>query len=906
MRSLSPKAKLYMGFVYLAGIALVWLNIGKLDGVNAWVLTILCGLGSFALVTKIEGATNRSHYNISFLVYSFTFITMGLPSTIVVIVVSHIVEWAWNKYEWYVQIFNLTSYVLAVQISAIVYDLVNPSQVIFGWEFLIAVMAAMAVFTLANHLLIGIIVWLARGENFIQSGIFGFFSLMMDYTMLCMGAVTALLWIFNPYSVLLAVIPLYLLYSTLRVPALERQTEIDSKTGLYNARFFSETLETELARANRFDRPITVVMADLDLLRNINNTYGHLAGDQVLIGIAEIIKNNVREYDVVARFGGEEYAILMPETQSEQAFERMDTIRGLIEKADFTVPTSVTAIKATISIGIAGRENHAQTANDIIHNADVALYNAKLSGRNRTMVYQHQISDVLFNTKQAELVNTADTFEERKHYVASYEPNFLREAGIPQTVEQEEQEEQKEQKETLPPKLTHNRPSWAVDIFIAGLTVVALIFLYFSFLAWQPSTDYTGAAIFVVLVVLTEGLSINIYARDTAVSTSAAPMLAGGLLFGPMGAALLSLAFALVSGVKHGSKLNRYVFNFSNQLIAALIYLGGIQLTGKSLAEWDLLTQFIIVFFASLIVYIVTTMLISVVVDLNLGQPFLEFWRENFSWLAPYYVTMGLIAYAFFHGYTNGGLVGIVAIIGPLLLLKFSEAQYIQRTKGVVKQLREKNLTLEKSSSEITRLNEELLDALAHIIDLRDPYVLDHSQHVSKYAVMIADELGLPAGRVAQIRKAGLLHDIGKLGIPESILFKPGRLSADEYNSIRRHSNLGAEMIAKVHSLQHLVPIVRHHHEHWDGKGYPEGLTGKNIPLEARILSVADAVEAMASDRPYRRGLPQVEVIQELERNSGTQFDPEVVCAFIDAVNKQEKPVIVNLANKDESIFSFR
>ena len=131
-------------------------------------------------------------------------------------------------------------------------------------------------------------------------------------------------------------------------------------------------------------------MADLDLLRNINNTYGHLAGDEVLVKIGSIFKEAVREYDVVARFGGEEFAILMPEADAQKGFERAEKIRQTIEKTPFVIPTSVTPINVTISIGIAGRERFNQPAQEIIHNADTALYHSKLKGRNQTYVCANQ------------------------------------------------------------------------------------------------------------------------------------------------------------------------------------------------------------------------------------------------------------------------------------------------------------------------------------------------------------------------------------------------------------------------------------------------------------------------------------------------------------------------------------
>jgi putative nucleotidyltransferase with HDIG domain len=165
---------------------------------------------------------------------------------------------------------------------------------------------------------------------------------------------------------------------------------------------------------------------------------------------------------------------------------------------------------------------------------------------------------------------------------------------------------------------------------------------------------------------------------------------------------------------------------------------------------------------------------------------------------------------------------------------------------------------------------------------------------------MLAAKLGLPAKQVELIRKAGLLHDIGKLGISEAILFKPGRLTPFEYNVVKGHVTLGAEILETSYSLHNLIPIVRYHHERYDGKGYPSGLSGSQIPFEARILAIADAVEAMASDRPYRRGRDLHEIIDELRKYSGTQFDPSGVRAFIELAKEQGESLIINSARKIE------
>ncbi len=393
-------------------------------------------------------------------------------------------------------------------------------------------------------------------------------------------------------------------------------------------------------------------------------------------------------------------------------------------------------------------------------------------------------------------------------------------------------------------------------------------------------------------------MSVDIYVRDTSVSTSAAPILAGTLLFGPVGALVLSLTFALVTTVKHGSQISRMLFNASNQLIAGLTYTTLLILLGDSFRDFSPLIQVLVTLFAAGIVYFLTTYLIAVAMHLNHGAPVSQVWSEQFSWLGPYYLTMGLIAYALIFSYTTASVLGLIFLLVPLFLVRLSQKQFIDRTREVVQQLREKNLILESNSKEITRLNESLLDALAEVIDLRDPFVLGHSKHVTRYAVMIAQKLGLPEERVELIRKASLLHDIGKLGIPDRILLKPSKLSLEEYEVMKAHTTLGSGLLETSYGLSNLIPIVRHHHEWFDGSGYPDGLKGKNIPLEARIVSLADAVEAMASDRPYRKVSEPDEILLEIQRAAGTQFDPDIVKVFIDAVRPQADELIVNSGRK--------
>jgi putative nucleotidyltransferase with HDIG domain len=327
-----------------------------------------------------------------------------------------------------------------------------------------------------------------------------------------------------------------------------------------------------------------------------------------------------------------------------------------------------------------------------------------------------------------------------------------------------------------------------------------------------------------------------------------------------------------------------------------LIYLGLIEATGDIFIHQPILYQFLFCLMAVGVTYLITTSLISIGISLDTSTSLREIWQEQFSWLAPYYLVMGLIAYTLVFSFRTAGLTGTIITLVPLLLLRFSQMQYIERTKMVVQEIREKNTALQKSSFEIQRLNDGLMDTLAEVVDLRDPHVLGHSKQVARYAELMAKKLGLHPRQVELVRKSGLLHDIGKLGISEKILFKPDRLTSSEHNVVKQHSNLGADLLENSRTLKELIPIIRYHHEHYDGGGYPDGLQGTEIPIEARILAVADAVEAMATDRPYRHGMSTQEILDELNDHSGTQFDPRIVKAFTQVIRSGSESVIVNSA----------
>ena len=209
--------------------------------------------------------------------------------------------------------------------------------------------------------------------------------------------------------------------------------------------------------------------------------------------------------------------------------------------------------------------------------------------------------------------------------------------------------------------------------------------------------------------------------------------------------------------------------------------------------------------------------------------------------------------------------------------------------KSLEAKVRERTRQLDEKNHELKTAYIQTIRALAEAIDAKDSYTRGHSERVAVYASRIARKMKLDTPLIERVYFAGLLHDVGKIGIPDAIITKPDRLSDEEYEEIKKHPEIGAKILEPVEFLRQIVPCVRHHHEWFDGsdRGYPERLISHSIPLPSRIILVADTAEAMTSDRPYRKGLPLNRVTSELRKFSGSQFDPVVVDAFLELLEKE-------------------
>jgi putative nucleotidyltransferase with HDIG domain len=383
--------------------------------------------------------------------------------------------------------------------------------------------------------------------------------------------------------------------------------------------------------------------------------------------------------------------------------------------------------------------------------------------------------------------------------------------------------------------------------------------------------------------------NLGIYTSGSYVTMTMAANLAAGILHGPAGA-MLSGTIAALSIWQKRPKLRAVLFNLGNISLSSaagawlfmLVTSAGPRAQPAIQAPAALISGMVIPFFE--------TILLTCIITLTQQRPAHEVWVETFRWSVLYWMGSGLLGLGLALSYRSAGLTGLLAFTGPVLLLRYAMKQYLDHTTRSVQELHARNQALEQANREIQAMTARLqetyagtLEALVAALDARDRETRGHSVRVSRLTMLLARELGVQEGTQEwlDMERGSLLHDIGKIGVADAILRKPGKLADDEWAEMRRHARIGYEMLKDIPFLAGAAEIVACHHERWDGKGYPRGLAGEQIPLGARIFALADAFDAMATDRPYRRARSYEECKAEIVRCAGTQFDPRVVEAFL-------------------------
>ncbi|MET1009439.1 MAG: diguanylate cyclase, partial [Gaiellaceae bacterium] len=793
-------------------------------------------------------------------------------------VVYGIPEWLKIRYAWYIQAFNIANHTLNGLAAWGAVEVVRNAGFGPELEFALSGLVASVVFVSLNHILLATMLHLARGHSFRGTGLFSVESLSTDFVLAMLGVALSGLWDWNPLLLPMAVAPLLLIHRSLSIPALQQEARVDPKTGLFNARYFAAALREELDRAQRSGTPLSVIMADLDLLREINNAYGHLAGDAVLHGIAGIFQRQLRHSDIPARFGGEEFAIVLPETTPQEAFDIAERIRRAVADQRFDVETSSEPIRATVSVGVAGCPADGTDANELVHQADLAVYRAKLQGRNR--VLRASSEPVLLppeRTLRLAAVPDETAYSKAPAASAAVATPELPPASASDLRREEQQQRPHTQAGPRFVSLSRSLALLVVAVSVGGIAAGALGF------ALGGPTDIVGLLAVIALVAGGQALALEL--DGGSISVSAVGALAGAAVAGPKAALPLALATAAVEWSSRRTPIYQLLFNVGALSFASLAAAFVFTLGGSD--GFELLVTAAAGLVAGGVYFVVNTGLLSGAMALEGHDSWRHVWTERFSWLLPHYVAFGAVGGAIALSYEAIGLYGLAVFVLPLLLMRKTMAAYLGHTEKSTKKLREaaetirtQNVSLEQANRLLKERSTAAMESLSATVDARDAYTAGHSRRVQQLALAIGRELSLSQAELDLLGHAALFHDIGKLAIPDSVLLKPSTLTTDEWALMQRHAEEGARIIDRLGFLDDAVPAIRHHHERWDGAGYPDGLGGEEIPLGARIIHVADALDSMLTNRIYRTARPAADALEELRRGAESQFCPRCVAAL--------------------------
>src|ERR1700691_5830927 len=424
----------------------------------------------------------------------------------------------------------------------------------------------------------------------------------------------------------------------------------------------------------------------------------------------------------------------------------------------------------------------------------------------------------------------------------------------------------------LPLRNSSDAMSTATKLFVGIMVSLGMVVLCSALWHWQ-SADLTRFICYLAVAILASSLKVQLPGIDGTMSVNFLFILLGVMELSLPETLVIGCTATLVQSVWHArNRLDpvKVLFNILGMMAnaSALCYVSYHWLEPRVGTNKPILPMM-----AALLFLLANTLPISVVISLTENKSSRKVWSECYFWSFPYYMV----------GAAAVGLVGVInqragwqtsLLVLPLIYWVYrSYRLYLARLEA-----EKDRVEIEKRHvEEIASLNMRTIEALALAIEAKDHTTHTHLQRVRIYAVEVAKELKLSEGDIEALRAAALLHDIGKLAVPEQIINKPGKLTPEEFEKMKVHPLVGAEILERVAFPYPVAPIVRSHHERWDGSGYPEGLAGEQIPIGARILAAVDCLDALASHRQCRQALPLAESMAKVKEKSGTWFDPQVV-----------------------------
>ena len=525
----------------------------------------------------------------------------------------------------------------------------------------------------------------------------------------------------------------------------------DTITGLYNRRHLEEVLERTWQLSSRYDHPMAVVMIDLDHFKTLNDTFGHLIGDQALSELSELLRKVVRSSDIVARYGGDEMVVVLPQADRAEARAFCERLIHAVRQKLFCSNTQ--PLHLTVSIGVTDSQNSGRprSASDILDQADQALYAAKKAGRDTYRLW----SDVVRKDATPELQN---------HF-----------------------------KETLPALASSCSSGQKGKIMIVDD---------------EPS----------VCLILKQILVKENYKITTASSVDK----------------------AVQTLMKHQGEFDLVITDLN------MPEKGGIELLG----EFEDADQ-------SIIKLVMTG-------DVTTDNAIASLRHGAYDFIAK--------------PFSHDRLLAVVERAFEYRRLIIENKRYQLYLEDMVS---EKSAALSDALEQVKDSFNFTLEAFVALLDVRERATGQHSLRVRDLALVLGRNMGLTGQELEEIGHGALLHDIGKIGIPDDVLLKPDKLTDKEWHIMKQHPEIGYNILQSSPVLSKAAEIVLSHQEKFDGTGYPRGLRGKEICLGARIFCLADAYDAMRSDRVYRKALSCEIALEEIQKCSGTHFDPEIVAVFV-------------------------
>jgi hypothetical protein len=414
-----------------------------------------------------------------------------------------------------------------------------------------------------------------------------------------------------------------------------------------------------------------------------------------------------------------------------------------------------------------------------------------------------------------------------------------------------------------------------------GAIAVAAAFRTIQF----GSVDPLMLGILVLLAAVTQRMPVVLF-RSSAISVSFAAVIASYVLYGTGIGVFVALVQAAVNAFTPRRKpLVKVAFNSGSFALSAFVAGEIFRLLAPE--RGDLAATLLSVGASALGYFLINTGLTAVVIAISEGKGVLAVWRTNYAWMPVNFLATAAQGAALALASQALGVFGVLVFTLPLGVAWYSFRLYMSKSSEV----RARNAELQSVNDMLKRTNDRLeeshlsvIGALIGALEAKENARAQQAAQTMTHAVAVAERLGLSDDEIAAIKLGALFHDIGTIGVPESVLRKPGSLDEREWNEVKAHATIGANLLSNVPMLERVRPIVLSHHERYDGTGYPAGLREDQIPLAAQIIAVADAYQAMTAERPYRGAMSSKAALKELRANAGTQFNPVVVEAFIATV----------------------